>query len=187
MSRKLASCCQDPTLCCPKGQTSKVLEVEFLYLDLNSCQRCRGSDRHLDEALEIISPVLKAIDVEIHVHRIKIDTVEMAMRHRFLSSPTFRVNGRDFSEAIEESDCLECGDICKTQVDCRVWTYRGKTTTEMPKAFIIDSVFSYLYGSSLEDIKPKDYHLPQNLKKFFDGKLEANPKTKEEKIWKTEL
>src|SRR4028119_2183280 len=38
----------------------QTIEVDFLYLDLTTCSRCRGSDASLRAAVETVRPVLDA-------------------------------------------------------------------------------------------------------------------------------
>jgi hypothetical protein len=93
--------------------TSQTIEVDFLYLDLTTCSRCRGSDAALDEAVEIVRPVLEMMGASIEVRKTLVETEEQARALGFVSSPTIRVNGRDIAGEPIESSC-ECGGV-----DCR--------------------------------------------------------------------
>jgi len=109
------------------------LVIDFLYLDLSVCTRCQGTDTSLDEALAEVSRVLEATGTEVIVNKINVNTEELAIKHRFLSSPTIRVNGHDIQMEVKESLCESCGDLCGDEVDCRVWVYQGKEYTVPPK------------------------------------------------------
>ena len=37
----------------------KEVTIEYLYLDLKTCDRCVGTDEVLDEVLDVLEPTLK--------------------------------------------------------------------------------------------------------------------------------
>lgn len=162
------NCCNNTSCeCTPKGK--KKLFIDFLYLDLNTCERCKGTDNNLLMAVEEVKEILKAANYETEVNKIKIDSKETAIKYKFVSSPTIRINGKDIDITGKESDCKECGDICGDSVDCRVWTYEEEVYTEAPKAMIINAILKEVYGNKDEDMKTieKPYIFPKNLEKFF--------------------
>lgn len=92
--------CTCNTGCCGSTEQNQVEEknkiiIDFLYLDLNVCNRCQGTDQGLEEAIEDVAKVLESAGVEIVVNKIHINSKEKAIQHRFVTSPTIRVNGRD--------------------------------------------------------------------------------------------
>ncbi|MCK9480032.1 MAG: DUF2703 domain-containing protein [Firmicutes bacterium] len=99
----------------------KPVTIDFLYLDLNTCERCVATGGTLEEALHILSPVFEVLNYAVTVNKINITTKELAEQHRFISSPTIRVNGVDICDELRESDCKDCGDLCGDNVDCRVF------------------------------------------------------------------
>lgn len=148
----------------------KQLVIDFLFLDVSVCTRCQGADTSLDEALSEVSKVLEATGVEVLVNKINVDTEELAQKHKFISSPTIRLNGRDIQLDVKESLCESCGDLCGDDVDCRVWIYQGNEYTIPPKAMIIEALLKEVYvGSNNDQQKEPDYSLPDNLKKFYDS------------------
>lgn len=132
-----SGCCSCAPGCCvsipDNAVDKKRLVIDFLYLDLSVCTRCQGTDTSLDEALAEVSRVLEATGTEVIVNKINVNTEELAIKHRFLSSPTIRVNGHDIQMEVKESLCESCGDLCGDEVDCRVWVYQGKEYTVPPK------------------------------------------------------
>lgn len=178
-------CCQSQsnncacnTGCCGGENISQVEEnkkiiIDFLYLDLDICTRCRGTEEGLDEAIEDVAEVLQLTGAEVVVNKIHIENKEMAIQHKFISSPTIRVNGKDIQMEVKESLCESCGDLCGDDVDCRVWIYKGKEYNVPPKAMIIDAILREVYG---DNNRPSDYNnnreiyqLPENLKRFFEA------------------
>ncbi len=124
-------CCsaEASSACCCGGGTAalqKRLQIEYLYLDLNTCDRCIGTDRVLDEVLETIRPALSLAGYQLEYRKIEIKTPELAARYHFVSSPTIRVNGTDIFGEAKESSCGCCSEIAGTAVACRVFEADGK-------------------------------------------------------------
>lgn len=156
--------------CCVSAGNDKKLRIDFLYLDLSVCERCMVTDNNLDESIREISGVLKSAGYEVVINKVNISTKEMAYQYEFVSSPTIRINGKDIALELKESSCKECGDLCGDEVDCRVWTYNGDDYNEPPKEMIINAVLKEVYGGETKDpIEKGIYHLPENLRIFFEG------------------
>lgn len=160
------TCCLDPIQCCLTPPSPTVLRIEAFYLDSTVCERCRNTLSSLDEALALLKPMLDVVGIPLTVHRIHIDSLALAKRHRFLSSPTVRVNGRDVAEGITENGCLQCGDLCGDHVMCRTFTYHGKTSTELPTGLIVEAVLrAWISPTPTPQADP--YEVPDNLRRFF--------------------
>ena len=157
----------------PRSQT---IEVDFLYLDLTTCSRCRASDATLDAAVEIVQSVLDSVGASIEIRKMLVETEEQARTLGFVSSPTIRVNGRDVAGELIESSCSECGELCGCDggVDCRVWDYRGEQHTEAPTGLIVEAILAEV-GPSRTTRSEKTpeatpfVDVPENLKRFFAG------------------
>ena len=105
-------CCSaiESDACAELGNGKEVF-VEYLYLDLNTCERCIGTDLELVEVLDILTPALRLAGYDVQYKKIEMSTAELAREHRFLSSPTIRVNGRDIGGLVKENGCGCCSDI----------------------------------------------------------------------------
>jgi len=162
-------CCGAATDCgAAAGATKKKpLVIDYLYLDLSVCDRCRGAEDSLEQALREVAQVLEATGTSVTVNKIQVDTRYQAIAHKFLCSPTIRINGRDIQLAYKESLCESCGDLCGDRVDCRVWTYQGKEYTVPPAAMIIEAILKAVYGGLSEDIEETEYEVPDNLAYFY--------------------
>lgn len=147
--------------------------IDFLFLDLNICTRCQGTDTSLEEAIADVAKVLQLTGTEVVVNKIHINSKEKAIRYKFITSPTIRVNGKDIQLEVKESLCESCGDLCGNEVDCRVWTYQGKEYNVPPKAMIIDAILREVYGdanvSSNSGNNVEEYQLPKNMKMYFES------------------
>lgn len=152
--------------------------IDFLYLDLSICTRCQGTDTSLDDALKEVSKVLEATGVEVVVNKINVTSEELAIAHKFVSSPTIRVNGRDIQMEVKESLCESCGDLCGDGVDCRVWVYQGEEYTVPPSAIIIEAILKEVYGGNDNKQEQQEYVIPENLKRFYAA-MKVKTKEKE--------
>lgn len=151
---------------------SKNLKIDFLYLDLNTCDRCMATDSTLQEALLELSGVLNTLGCKVKVNKVNITTRELAEQYHFLSSPTIRVNGFDICGSITENNCCSCGAICGDDVDCRTFSYEGKIYEQPPKAMLIDGILRAIYGQPMQE--KAVYTLPANLERFFTGSKQTN-------------
>ncbi len=142
------------------------IAVDFLYLDLFTCSRCKATDTAVKEAAAECAGVLRTLGYKITVNSVNITSAEMAEQYRFRSSPTIRVNGRDICPSVEENSCTDCGDICGSDTDCRVFVWRGKKYNQPPKAMVTDAILRSLYRPAKAP-EQEEYKLPLNLKKFF--------------------
>lgn len=122
------------------------------------------------------STVLKATGYEVTVNKVNITSKEVAEKYLFVSSPTLRINSKDITIDVKESNCKDCGDLCGDNVDCRVFTYEGVDYDEPPKELIINAILKEVYGNQTESIvKANEYVLPENLRLFFEGQnLKSN-------------
>lgn len=163
--------------CCDSKESipfKQRIVIDFLYLDLNVCERCQGTESILDEALNDIQDVLEVTGIEVVVNKINVVSEELAIFHKFVSSPTIRINGSDIQKHFKENVCESCGELCGDEVDCRIWTYQGKEYTSPPKAMIIEAILKNAYGN--EEIQETEYSLPENLKQFFQAMKIKNNK-----------
>lgn len=152
--------------CC---EGDKAVLIEYLYLDLSTCDRCVGTDKVLEEVVEILTPALRLAGYAVKTRKTEMATEEIARYHEFLSSPTIRVNGRDICRSVAESKCTCCGEIAGTDTACRVFPYGGKTVEVPPKEMLAEGILKTLFCEDAGGTEGP-YEMPQNLKDFFAGK-----------------
>jgi Domain of unknown function (DUF2703) len=152
---------------------NKRVEIDFMFLDLEVCTRCRNTDSNLEAALDTVSSILESAGVEVLVRKNLVDSEQKAMELGFVSSPTIRVNGRDIALEFRESSCASCGEACACEgnIDCRVWVYQGEEYTAAPVPMIVDAILAAVYGT-IEAVLTSGQAapVPENLKKFFAAK-----------------
>jgi hypothetical protein len=160
------SCCA----CDSSTKSERGVLIEYLYLDLNTCDRCIGTEQELDMVVSTLSPALNLAGYTVEYQKIEIISEEVAEKHKFLSSPTVRVNGEDVCQSIVENNCGCCGQISGTDVDCRIFEYNGGTYEVAPKEMLAEAIFKGLFGMTEDNRVCSEYRLPGNLKTFFVGK-----------------
>ena len=164
----------DKGSCCACGgsiKPGKNVLIEYLYLDLNSCYRCIGTEEELDKVVSILNPALELAGYILEYRKIEILNKELAEKHQFLSSPTIRVNGEDICQSVAENNCGCCGEISGTDVDCRIFEYNGGTYEVAPKEMLAEAILKEGFGITRDSDNCSEYRLPANLKAFFDGKI----------------
>jgi hypothetical protein len=152
---------------------TKQIDIDFLYIDIESCSRCKGSDANLTTALQMAQALLDAADARVTVRKTLVDSEEMAIEFGLVSSPTIRVNGRDIDVDLRESRCEDCTEICGCgeDISCRVWRYKGQDYEVAPVPILLNAIMSAVYAPSpaaSERRNPSD-----NLRNFFAAKRET--------------
>jgi hypothetical protein len=173
------SCCgTEKTDCCATGGSQEVrlvhhrpLEVEFLYLDRSVCERCKGTEEILREAVEDAKKILGPTGVEVSLKMTHVRSGDQAVALGFVSSPTVRLNGREATIQVRENQCTSCGDLSGCDITCRIWTWQGQEYSVPPKGMLLDAILREAYLHSTEEkLEPTPLkRLPENLKKFFRG------------------
>jgi hypothetical protein len=84
---------------------SRELRIEFLFLDLETCVRCRATDATLLAAIERTRPALDTLGVAVSMTRTLVSNEALARSLGFVSSPTIRIDGVDIAGELVESTC----------------------------------------------------------------------------------
>lgn len=153
---------------------SREINIEFLYLDLEVCDQCKGSESNLDEALREVSAVLEKTGVTVNVNKIHVESFEQAQKLNFISSPTIRVNGRDVGLEVKENYCSSCSKLSGNETYCRVWNFQGEEFSTAPKFLVVEAILKEIYGAAggeTKETKPEQIAQSlENLKRFFEGR-----------------
>jgi len=156
-----------------QDEKKRRVEIDFLYLDLEVCSPCRGTESNIEEALRDVAGILQATGVEVVVNKTHVQSLEQAIELGFLSSPTLRIGGKDLQLAFKENYCATCSQVSGTQTDCRIWLYQGQEYSAPPKAMIIEAVLQEVYGGSRSEATAKvvrPENALANLTRFFESK-----------------
>jgi hypothetical protein len=156
---------------------NRVVELEFLYLDLDTCTRCVGTNDNLAAAVQSVADVLAFTKTELSINKILIENEEQAQEHHFVTSPTIRVNGRDIALEFRESQCDSCTDLCGCEegTNCREWVYEGEVYTEAPVGMIVEAILGEIFAGAPTAPVATTNTVPDNLKNFFAAR--ALPET----------
>lgn len=158
------------------------VKIEFLYIDLEVCDRCLGTDANLEAALSEVSGILTAAGAEVSLEKTLITSETQAQALGFITSPTIRINQQDIALELRESRCESCESCsCNGAVDCRVWVFQGQEYTAAPKEMIVDAILREVYGvastlqppASQPPFERPRAQVPENLRRFFAGKAQA--------------
>jgi hypothetical protein len=147
------------------------VDIELLALDLASCTRCVGTLANIEEAIGRLRPVLDVTGTAVRLRKTLIESEEQARLHRFETSPTIRVKGRDIAFETRESRCDSCTDLCGCAegTDCRVWLYHGQEYTEAPIGLVIEAVLHGIIDDTSSSAPMASESVPENLRRFFAG------------------
>src|SRR5688572_30480239 len=153
---------------------TRQLQIEFLFLDLDTCTRCRATDTTLLEAIERTRPALDAAGVTVAVTKTLVAGEAQARQLGFVSSPTIRINGVDIAGELVESTCDTCSEACACEgtIDCRDWIWRGERSTEPPVGLIVEAIMGQAFGTeaAVAFPPPPTMEIPENLSRFFASK-----------------
>ncbi len=166
----MSKCSCSSVGCCGTPQPKKPISVDFLYLDTTVCGRCQDTETALDEAVSSVAVALDAAGYAVTVNKTNIVTRELAIQHRFFSSPTIRVNGNDIALELRESVCESCGELCGDTVDCRVWVYNGVEYSAPPRELIVNAILREVYSPAQGEPACEPFQLPDNLETYFVAK-----------------
>lgn len=171
-------CCSDESCCCDEEAAADeayageptVIAVQYLYLDQTVCDRCQGGDARVEQAMAALRPALELAGYTVELERIEVRDEETAIRHRFASSPTIRVNGTDICPSIIENQCDCCRDLSDYDVYCRQFEFNGKLFEVPPTALVARRILELAFVEPQADDEP--FELPENIHGFLAGRAE---------------
>lgn len=165
---------QQPSCCGSISQsiaehTKERVTIDFLYLDLSECDRCKGTNEQLESALPIITQALEAAGYSVEVRKIHVQSVQQAATLGFVVSPTIRVNNRDIQFNWRETPCAPCSKGCASEISCREWEYGGQWHEIPPKELMIRSILREVYRqpAPVASEAQATTEISDNLKRFF--------------------
>ena len=103
------------------------MKIELLYL--MDCPYCLKTKK-------ILRDVVKDLGLDAEVEEILIDSDAKAKKHKFVGSPTVRINGKDIQETVTKDLCKPCSGMTDACTTCRTYMFKGKTYNYPPKEMI---------------------------------------------------
>lgn len=151
---------------------NNVVCVEFLYIDNDECDPCTKAETIVEEVVFDINKLLEETGVVIKLIKTYVDSVEHAQEVGLISSPTVRIDGKDLQMDIQEKYCETCSDISGEEINCRIWTYKEREYSILPKGMLIENILKHIYGTdqSTYPTATERKEVPENIKLFFEGK-----------------
>ncbi|TFH84875.1 DUF2703 domain-containing protein [Billgrantia azerbaijanica] len=150
-------------------KNTKEIKIDYLYLDNNSCNRCRSSEESLDEAASLIGPVLEAVGCRLSIQRHHINSLELAEAFMLESSPSIRINGREIQPKPIETHCTECSNLAGGRaVDCRIWDYRVTQSEKLPIGLLIEEILHTIFHNVRTQPHYTTTPVPSNIRRYFD-------------------
>jgi hypothetical protein len=151
---------------------TRTLEIEFLFLDLDTCTRCRATDATLLEAIDRTRPALDAVGAAVSVTKTLVASEAQARALEFVSSPTIRIDGVDIAGELVESACDSCSETCACNggVDCRDWVWQGERSHEPPLGLIVEAIMRHAGGGDpggATTSQPGPGTVSANLRQYF--------------------
>jgi len=117
-----------------------MLKIEFLYYDKITCRRCISTDRSVELTLKELRKIIKNA-------KVKIDFKERKLpKSKIHFSPSILINGRDVEKLVNKNSKLKsnaCSDCCQSTghpVNCRTFSYRGRSYDYIPKGMIMEAI-----------------------------------------------
>ena len=117
-----------------------MLKVEFLYYDKTTCRRCISTDKSLKLTLKELKEAIKNTKVKIDFKEKKLPKSKICL------SPSILINGKDVEKLVSKNSKLKsnaCSDCCQSTghpVNCRTFSYRGKSYDYIPKGIIMEAI-----------------------------------------------
>ncbi len=128
------------------------MRIEILYL--MDCPWCVKTKK-------LVRETLRELSLKTKIKEILIDTKEKATKHRFVGSPTIKINGEDIQKEIKKARCLPCEELAELTkktttfvkeecctLGCRAYNYKGKQYPYPPKGMIKEAIKNILNGET---------------------------------------
>lgn len=117
-----------------------MLKIEFLYYNKTTCNRCASTDKSVRLSLKELKNVLNDA-------KLKVDFKEKILpKSKIQLSPSILINGRDIERLVNKNtklksnECRDCCQLAGRPVNCRTFTYKGKSYDYIPKGMILEAI-----------------------------------------------
>ncbi len=117
-----------------------MLTIEFQYYDKVSCERCASTNRSVELSLKELKEAMKNAEVEVDFKEKRL------LKSKVHLSPSILINGKDIEKIVNKNSkpkanhCTDCCKLIGDSVNCRTFTYKGKSYDYIPKKMIMDAI-----------------------------------------------
>lgn len=116
------------------------MKIEFQYYNKTACNRCASTNKSVKLSLKELKSAIKNT-------KLKVDFKEKKLpKSKIHLSPSILINGKDIEKLVNKNSKLKanyCSDCCQLaghRVNCRTFTYKGKSYDYIPKKMIIEAI-----------------------------------------------
>jgi len=152
MNNLNCGCCYCGISCCRRSSCNeesmvetRLVVIDFLYVDDSDCKLHLETEKNLQNAIAGIFNVLELAGIEIVLNKINVNSKELAIKHKFIVSPTIRVNGRDIPMETREIFCDSREEPSRDKLKCRVWMYKGQEYSIPPTALLTEGLLKSIF------------------------------------------
>jgi Domain of unknown function (DUF2703) len=139
-----------------------LLEVDMSRTGKPSCDACDVAKQQLTKALDVVTPLLRDVNVDLRFNNVVVSTEEQARQLRFRGSPTLRVG--DFEVVpTHVSDSEE-----------RAWQWGSQEHAVPPVGLFVDAILRGWAGAESET-PDESYAVPGYLASYLTAKADPAP------------
>ncbi len=116
------------------------MQIEFQYYNKTTCNRCASTNKSVKLSLKELKDVIKNTQLKIDFKEKKLPKLKIHL------SPSILIKGKDIEKLVNKNSKLKvnyCSDCCHLAghpVNCRTFTYKGKSYDYIPKKMILEAI-----------------------------------------------
>jgi len=145
----------------------KIILVEFLFLNLDTCTRTIEAKSNLFKAIDILKGPLELAGYSFEIQGIKVNNEKDAREFEFETSPTILVDFQDILGGIRENLCDDCSLLKNREIRCRAYAYNNLIYNVPPIGMLVEGILKAVF-SGQKVIDNDSYKIPQNIINFLN-------------------
>jgi len=149
-------------------EDDKVILIEFIFLNLDTCKRTIETKINLFKAIDILKGPLEVAGYSFEIQGINIKSEADAKEFEFETSPTILVDFQDILGGIRENKCDDCSLLKKREIRCRAYAYNNLIYNVPPVGMLVEGILKGAF-SGQKVIDNDNYKIPQNILNFLSG------------------
>lgn len=122
------------------NKKSEDISIEFQYYDKSTCSRCKSTDDSVKLTLKELKQAIKDNHLKVCIKETRLPESKIHL------SPSIIINGKDIEKILNKKSiknsnvCVDCCNLAGHTVNCRTFTYKGKSYDYIPKEMIMDAI-----------------------------------------------